>query len=151
MTEDINKLEILKLVSDLAERETDRTWSRTTAIMTLNAGLFILTSVAFQKNLTSLLIICAVLGILLAFLWFSIAVISKYYEERWHKDMEAIISNDPTLTEFVRGRNNPRCIKPKVLIWNMWRCTTSLKIIIVLIGLMWLIILLLSFSGFISN
>lgn len=139
---DKDKFEMLKLVSDLAEHETDRTWGRTMAIMTANAGLFVLVSVAIQKDLQPLVVAVAAVGVLLAILWYCIATISKHYEERWHKDMEAIILEDDDLTKFVRGRNKPRTARPRT-----WSATTCLKIIIVLMGLVWLLILVLSLSG----
>ena len=133
---------MLRLVSDLAEHESDRTWARTTAIMTVNAGLFVLMAVAIEKDLRPLILATAGIGVLLAIVWYCIVTISKHYEARWHRDMEAIILADPDLTVYVRGRHDPRDERPRV-----WRASTSLKIIVVLIGLMWLLILVLSLSG----
>jgi uncharacterized membrane protein YbhN (UPF0104 family) len=137
----MEKLELLKFVADLAERETDRTWRRATVMTTINAGLFVLVSVAIQNNIRWLVSIVSAFGVILAIVWYGITVISKFFEARWHKDMDAIVASDNELAEFVRGRSDPRIPRPRT-----WRATTGFKIIITLMGAIWLLIFILSMA-----
>ncbi len=126
---DKDKLEILKLVADLAERETDRTWRRTGTMLTVNAGLLVLVTVAIEKKVPVIVLFVGIFGIILSILWHKIAVMSKFYEKRWHKNMEAIIKSDDTLKQWVTGRNDFRPEKRSA--------TGYFRIVIKLTGLFW--------------
>jgi hypothetical protein len=135
----MEKLETLKLVADLAERESDRTWRRATTMMTVNAGLFVLISVAFQGNNRCLILVSSIFGIVLSIVWYFIASISKHYESRWHDNMEMIINSNKMLRDLVRARKKK---KPKILGRNIWSATKLFKVVIVLTGIMWAVLLI---------
>jgi hypothetical protein len=106
------KIEILGVVLDSAEKEADRMWVRHSWMMTVNTGLLGLMGFRFEEVPVFTTII-SVLGIILAVMWYCISVLSHYYESRWFADARCIINSDKHLSEYIRARGpNSRVPRP---------------------------------------
>ena len=106
---DENKLKLLEIVSNLAERESDRTWRRFSIMLIINTGLMALVSLSGDKFLYIDSILGGILGVILSVVWFQMITLSTFYEKRWHADMIEIIESDPEIQRFVRGRSDETC------------------------------------------
>lgn len=145
MEENINqenlsdKIEILKLVLDSAEKEADRMWLRYSVMLTANAGLIALLS--FQLDQPTILAwIISLLGIILSIAWYYLIVLSYYYERRWFADAQAIIESNELLRKYLRARSsNPRISRP-----ISKTGTAFLKITVIAFGIGWVAALCLS-------
>jgi len=109
---DKDKLEALKLVTQLAENESDRGWKRYTVMLTANGALLAFLSASVRMENIFLVSILAAIGAVVSWTWLKINEASYFYEHRWHSDMEAIIESEPFLSLWIRGRNNPRISRP---------------------------------------
>ena len=107
-----DKLEVLKLVSDLAERESDRSWVRYSMMLYANTGILAILTYALQSQRWINVALPSFMGVIMSYAWLKTNGASYYYEHRWHADMEAIIKSDKTLRTWVKGRNSPRIAKP---------------------------------------
>jgi hypothetical protein len=101
-----DKFELLKLVSDLSEKESDRTWKRYNTMLTANT--FLLSAITlFGKELDPILkVVLGLLGIFIASIWIKISLLSKKYEKRWHNDMDELIANDNYFKAHIKGRQD---------------------------------------------
>jgi hypothetical protein len=104
-------LEMLKFVTDLAEKESDRFWTRFNAMLYSNTALFAILSFSAKdsnstfQNITQ--IVVATLGICLSLLWFLLVRLSRFYENRWLRNVENIINDPPDgykFSDWVTGR-----------------------------------------------
>ncbi|HEX8682951.1 MAG TPA: hypothetical protein VF707_11595 [Ardenticatenaceae bacterium] len=111
MTE-INKFEVLKLLVELAEKESDRSWVRYSMMLYASTGLTAILSFAASSATPILSVAPAVAGIVIAIVWVRMNTLSYYYEHRWHADIEEVVKSEPLLTQWIRGRNNPRIARP---------------------------------------
>ena len=138
---DEGKIRILELVSFLAEKESDRTWSRFSILLSINAGIIALTGFLLDKYDYLGLITGGIFGLILSIVWYKIIPISKYYENRWHQDMIVIIRSDPSLEKFITGRfkNNGNLKRP------LKRSASDyVKLIPLSLGLFWIITIIIS-------
>jgi hypothetical protein len=104
----LQKLELLKLVSNLAESEANRAWSRYTVMLYANTALLGIVAWVLTNGAQAAAFPPAFAGALCSLAWWRITNLSDYYQSRWHADMEALTESDETLAEWVRGRNHPR-------------------------------------------
>jgi len=109
---DRDKFEILKMLTDLAENESDRCWARFHMLLLVNTGLVAALSFSLTGASRLLAVGLSLLGITCSWAWLKINVLSDYYEHRWYADVDEVIKSDETLSEWVRGRIQPRIPKP---------------------------------------
>lgn len=115
MDEFQKKLEVLKLVSDFAEKEADRTWARYRMMLFIQSALALFASIEFlEKNQYVFLLVCF-LGIGFGFIWYGIFVWSLYGQDRWIKDQHYIIENDDFLDAHIKGRSTERIKRPSFM------------------------------------
>jgi hypothetical protein len=103
---DRDKLDLLKLVVDAAEKETDRTWIRYSIMLYSNTGLVAVLSVVATLKTPIAIVPLAVLGISISIAWMRVYRMSEYYQRRWNADAKALIEGDPFMAEWVRARSN---------------------------------------------
>jgi len=108
----MDKMQIMRVLIDLAEKESDRFWTRYQTILYANTGLIAILSLIWSISFSLLLIIPSALGVITSIAWLKINAVSHFYEHRWHRDMEELIKSDDMLSEWVRGRNRPRIPRP---------------------------------------
>lgn len=103
---DKNNFEILKLVSDIAEKESDRFWKRFYVMFATNGGLLGYLSFLLKNEYMYLIIPCTVLGIVVSIIWMITIAWSFEYQDRWIKDQIKLISEDDFLGKKIQGRDN---------------------------------------------
>lgn len=131
----MNKLEILRFVAELGESESDRTWRRFSMMLTVNAGLVAIVALADPTLVPPVIrLLASFIGIVLSVVWFHVIRMSKYYEYRWHADMEYILNHSPELQEFIRGRPADKCRIDRPFSWST---TTSASLLPISFGLFW--------------
>jgi hypothetical protein len=108
----VDKLEILKVLVELAEKESNRSWVRYSMMLYSSTGLLAVLSVTVSDGLSLISLLPSVSGIVIAIAWLRINILSYYYEHRWHADIEALIESDETFRQWIRGRNQPRIPRP---------------------------------------
>ncbi len=130
----IDKLKLLELTSNLAERESDRTWRRFSIFLTMNGALIALVAIARDGLGPFGAAMSSTLGLALAVIWYKVIVISKYYERRWHEDMLAIIKSDEELTEWIKARSSEtaRIGRP-----TRHSASSYVKVFVIILALMW--------------
>lgn len=99
---DENKLKLLDIVANFAERESDRTWRRFSIMLIINTCLIALVSISGDKFFYIDSLLGGILGFILSVVWFQMITLSTFYEKRWHADMIEI-------QRFVRGRSDETC------------------------------------------
>lgn len=99
------RISLVALTASLGEQEADRLWKRYGIMLTLNAGLLAIVSFTVSNNMHGFSIGIAMLGLVVSVCWYRIVVLSQYYEERWRKDLAAVIDADPVLTVLLRSRS----------------------------------------------
>jgi len=115
--EELTHDQLLALASvslDLGERSADRLWSRFVQMLTVNAGLVALTTVATSSDLYLVGVFAGIVGLILSFIWVRIHVVSQFNEARYRADATFTIDSSPTLRHFLRARSadGPRIPRP---------------------------------------
>lgn len=100
-----DKLELLKLVSQFAENESDRGAARHRSFLLVNTGFVGALSLAPESILAISGLLVSLLGILTSFVWLQTVPKSHFYERRWIDDQKKLIDSDDWLKEFVGGRH----------------------------------------------
>ncbi|MFB6343523.1 hypothetical protein ACE1ET_17495 [Saccharicrinis sp. FJH62] len=101
---DKDKFQILQLLVDISEKESDRTWKRYSIMLTINSALIsFFTFSGTELDLYVKIAFC-LFGIFFSVIWRYIIIISKYYEKRWHLDIEALIGEDEMLNKYIKAR-----------------------------------------------
>ena len=101
----------IKLVVELAEKESNRSWARYSVMFFASIGVLAVQLLIARSGLSWINAIPCLVGMVASIVWIKLNKFSRYYENRWNADIEAIIASDKTLFEWVRGRNLPR-IRP---------------------------------------
>ena len=132
------KLKLLELVSNWAESESDRTWKRNSFFLTINTAIVAIIALLMDPINYPAIAIVSGFSIILSYVWFKIIPLSKYYESRWHNDMERIIESNETIKNYIKGRSKEQ---------NMSRpskmgSTEYIKVIPISLIIIWFIILI---------
>lgn len=106
------KVDLLKLLIDTGEKESDRSWTRYSVMLYANTGLVAIVSLAATIKAPAIAILPSVLGLWCSIVWFRMGRLSYYYTHRWHADVMSLVASDEFLSEYVRARNNPRIDRP---------------------------------------
>jgi len=132
------KLQMLQLVSDIAERESDRTWRRFAILITINGALVALVSIISPEFSKATRLVAGIFGLVVSFAWYKMVPISKYYEQRWQEDMKYIISSDPVLADVIKARDSvtSRATRP-----TAWSASSYVRVMAIMIGAIWLILI----------
>jgi hypothetical protein len=112
-----DKFELLRYVTELAEKESDRAWVRYNVMLTITGGIFVLLTFAWGTHNPLIVAAVTILGVFISYTWYQINRWSYYYEHRWHADMEEIIRSERFLSEWVRGRTASRIERPGKAGW----------------------------------
>lgn len=99
------KIEILRMVSDFAEKESDRFWRRYTTFFLFNSAFGSIISLSPDTLKDCSIIFYSFLGIISCIVWFYIIPWSFAYQDRWILDQIKIIDSDPMLKDFISGRH----------------------------------------------
>jgi len=104
----MTKMEILKVVVDLAEKESDRGWTRYSMMLYSSSAMVGILAFAANPQSNFPNILASTFGLSIAVVWLFVNRASRFYERRWHLDFDAIVNSDRTLSKWVRGRIEPR-------------------------------------------
>jgi hypothetical protein len=128
---------LVSFTATLGEQEADRLWKRFGIMLTLNAGLLAIASFTISNNLEVFTAAITVLGLVLTIFWYRIVSLSQFYEERWRKDLAAIINCDEVLTTLLRSRSKlgARIDKPVG-----GSSTEHAKFMVLIVGLFWMVL-----------
>ena len=114
-----NNIEILKLVSELAEKESDRFWTRYSTMLYATTVLVGIVSFSPSNYIIYILLLCSILGCVISFVWLIMVKWGLYYQDRWIFDQKKIIESNIEFKEFIKGRDedfsrssNARLSKP---------------------------------------
>lgn len=102
----MEKIEILKILIDLSEKESDRWLSRYSTWLYADTGLLVILPLILDTGLFIAMLLPAFLGVAISISWLMVNNASYFYQNRWHADMEALIKSDENLSEWIRGRTN---------------------------------------------
>ena len=108
----MEKLEILKVVADMAEKESARTWTRYAMMLYASIGLLATLFLTLKVGMLWVAAVPSVIGIIVSIAWLKINAFSGSYTKRLHGDMEALVKSDETLQEWVRATNLPEIRQP---------------------------------------
>lgn len=120
---DKDKIEVLKLLAGIADKESDRIWTRYQIMFYASTGLLAIlawvvqnTGQLRQLGLQSFPVFVSALGLLVAVAWITSIILGRFYERRWFADMDAIIDSDESLKDWIRARNSvqPRVVRPRL-------------------------------------
>ena len=107
------KMEILKLLADIAEREADRMWTRYMSFFYINTALIGIITIAPELNRVLIAGFFAPLGFVTSVAWLKIIPLSFFYQDRWIRDMKVLIDSDATLRLWIMARGDtPRTPRP---------------------------------------
>lgn len=113
------KLELLKLLSDLSEKEADRMWKRYHAFFLVNSVLLITLGAISKSEVFSnsnlYLLLFSVLGMISNIIWVVTLPWSTFYQDRYIADQKAIIASEFEIEMWFRARTAPRIPVPKVV------------------------------------
>ena len=120
---DSTDIELLKLLSAIADKESDRIWVRYNAMLVSSTGLIAVFGWLIgqdqhtkQLSLAYAILFLSAIGAALAVTWLLTIVLGRFYEKRWFADMDAIIQGDQSLRRILLARNgaSPRVVRPRL-------------------------------------
>jgi hypothetical protein len=132
---DEKNLSLLALLTDLALKEAELLWTRFSAMLYVSTGLIGVLSFALERQLKSIALGCVILGFIFAIVWVQMLRLSSYYYQRWEMDADYLVSKDEKLSEFMRGRVNPRLKQP-----GKWTASKYATMLPVSFAVAWLIL-----------
>ena len=117
------EIEILKLVSELAENESDRFWTRYYTMLYANTAMLgIIAAIIsfYPPKFIYALLICSFIGCAVSYVWWRIVGFGLSFQDRWIEDQKAIIDNNSDIHQLIKGRDkendtNSDVIKAKKL------------------------------------
>jgi len=115
MDEFQKKIEIFKIISDLAEKETDRYWIRYRTMFLINSAIGAIISFTPDNIRMIVILFCSPIGFFTSYSWLQIIRWSEYYQDRWVRDQIAIINSDQFLSDYIKGRSEERLKKPEMI------------------------------------
>ena len=132
-----NKLQLLGLLNEWAQKEAALIWSRYQAMLLASTGLVAILSFALEKKLFWVIYGSSAVGVILAIVWVQIIQLSQFYYQRWQHDADELVKSENEFSKWVRGRINPRVEQPS-------RFSASMYAIIVPITFFigWVVVLL---------
>jgi len=101
----MEKLEILKLSAEVAEKESTKSWQRFAMMLYASIALVAILLFTMKSDIFWMNVIPALIGIIVSIAWLKINAFSSYTTERWHADLEAVIAGDPALKASVQERS----------------------------------------------
>lgn len=103
----MEKLEILKVVADMAEKESGRTWTRYAMMLYASIGLLGILLLTLKIGMFWVSAVPALIGTAVAVAWLKTNSFWGSYAQGWQTDMEKLVKSDPTLYEWVKATNLP--------------------------------------------
>jgi hypothetical protein len=104
-------LEVFKILVELAEKESDRMWTRYTVMLYCNTALMAALSAAVALRSPWATLGPSIIGTVVTTAWIQIHRMSYFHQNRWIADMVALADEEPILARYIRGHTNPR-VKP---------------------------------------
>lgn len=108
----VDKISILTLLTNLAIKEAELMWTRYTTMLYASTALVGILSFALKEHLFSVVIGCALIGVVFSVIWLQMIRLSQFYYKRWQLDADELIKNDDNLQNLIRGRIDPRISPP---------------------------------------
>lgn len=115
MNAEQKKIEILKIVTDLSEKESDRGMARYKMMFFLQSVLVAAVSLKLIDGNFYVLLLISVIGIIFCFAWYWMIIWNLYWQDRWICDQKAIIEEDETLKCMMKGRTEERLKRPNIV------------------------------------
>lgn len=109
----MEKLEILKLSAEVAEKESTKSWQRFAMMLYASIGLVVILLFTIKSDIFWMNAVPALIGIIVSIAWLKINALSSYTTERWHADLEAVMATDPALKTAVQG-GSPEQSRPSL-------------------------------------
>jgi hypothetical protein len=103
----MEKLEILKMSAEAAEKEASTSWRRYAMMLYASIGLLLVLLLTLKVTKFWTISIPALIGILVSFAWLKINALSSRNAQRWQADVAATIESDKTLQEWVTEKGLP--------------------------------------------
>ena len=106
----IYKLELLKFVSDMGEREQDRLWRAFSHMLTLNGGLFALFGLLVREGINDIKFLrtLTVVGAMICIASIQVVRYAKFHAKRWHDDACFLIEKVLKVDDLITARTGPR-------------------------------------------
>jgi hypothetical protein len=98
------KFDLLKLASELAEKESDRMMSRYNLFFLIQSALGTAFSFKILEASSEAVILLSFLGLMLCYIWHQMYVWSLHWQDRWIEDQNQIIDSNPILKNHLKGR-----------------------------------------------
>ena len=105
----VDDFEILKLLRELTEKESDRFWTRNNVFVTINAGLLAFLAASYDEVPPFVFLAMCGFGIATSLAWYQVSRAGKYYAQRWRLAARSLAESDDQLAEKVpllAGVNN---------------------------------------------
>jgi len=125
--------EILKLLLEQTENESDRYWTRMNIFVTIMGAMFAGIVIFSEQINPILMILISLFGLSISLAWFQVARMSKFYANRWRKDAAALLESNEELLVKIKAINEPRVRKPKLAISS----TQCIKFLSVIVMILW--------------
>ena len=107
----MEKLEILKLSAEVAEKESTKSWHRFGMMLYASIALVAILLLTIKNNIFWMNAVPALIGIIVSIAWLKINALSSYTTQRWHAELEAVMATDPALKTAVQegspGQSRP--------------------------------------------
>jgi hypothetical protein len=91
--------EVIKLLRELTEKESDRFWTRNNVFVTINAGLLAFLAASYEKVPFFVFLGMCGFGIATSLAWYQISRAGKYYAQRWRLAARDLAASDDQLTQ----------------------------------------------------
>jgi hypothetical protein len=107
------RVKLLQLTLDLAEKAADRFWTRFAHLLTINAGLMAFASFVANREAPLIGAGVGIFGCILSVIWYRMHQISEYYERRFQVDAMQLIDDDKRLAYYLRTRSSKGTVIPR--------------------------------------
>lgn len=95
----VDDFEILKLLRELTEKESDRFWTRNNVFVGINAGLLAFLAASYDEVPTFVFLGMCGFGIATSLAWYQISRAGKYYAQRWRLAARSLAASDDELAK----------------------------------------------------
>jgi len=92
-----NDLELIKLLRELTEKESDRFWTRNNVFVTINAALLAFFASSYSKLPVILYGSLCLFGLTTSLAWFQISRAGKFYAQRWRLAARDLAHRNPSI------------------------------------------------------
>lgn len=143
-----DSLRLLQILADVSEKEADRMWQRFSVMIAANTALLV--TVTWAARVRIALIVVSISGFMLSVTLLMMMRLSKYYIERWHLDIEALVRDDLWIKLYFKGRatRTARIERPFQRLLNKDISASHLAMVaVVVFSLVWIALIAIAASG----